>query len=117
MDQLTASRTTRRVLVVLAGLALLLGGGQWAAAGPATAAESPAVHLPQLSCAEVAGVDLSGVPGFPTSITATEVTTAATGGYEVCDVRGTIAPQIQFELQPAPPGRPVTTARPAVGRR
>jgi hypothetical protein len=106
VDQLTASRTTRRVLVVLAVLALLLGGGQWAAAGPATAAESPAVHLPQLSCAEVAGVDLSGVPGFPTSITATEVTTAATGGYEVCDVRGTIAPQIQFELQ-----LPTTTYR------
>lgn len=75
-----------------------------------SAAPSSPVELgvlePAVSCADVAGLDLSGVPGFPAVVTATEETTAATGGYRVCDVQGTIEPSIGFQLQ-----LPLTTYR------
>jgi hypothetical protein len=89
--------TTLAVLLVLAG-----GIVQTGAAAPARADQPPpltgslAVQLPRIACADVARLDLSGIPGFPVAISSAEMATAQPGGYEVCDVRGTIAPQIQF---------------------
>lgn len=91
-----ARRLLRTSAVLLTAVGLLLP----AQVGTAAAAPSadPAVVLPVLSCAQVARLDLQ-VPGFPVAIASATTTTAATGAYEVCDVRGTIAPQIQFQVQ------------------
>jgi feruloyl esterase len=59
-----------------------------------------------MSCDAVARVDLSQVTGSPAAITTAAPATAQPGGYPVCDVTGTIAPQIQFQIQ-----LPTTTYR------
>ena len=56
------------------------------------------VVTPRLACAELAGVDVSGEVGAGTGISSATVANAP-AGYQVCDVRGVIAPQIQFQVQ------------------
>jgi Tannase and feruloyl esterase len=74
-------------------------------AGPAAArpAAEPlsaelSVVLPQMGCPDLTRVDVSRQVGAGTGITAATVGTAA-AGYQVCDVRGVIAPQVQFQVQ------------------
>jgi hypothetical protein len=56
------------------------------------------IVAPRVACAALSGVDVSPAVGAGTGITAATVSTAA-AGYQVCDVRGVIAPQIQFQVQ------------------
>jgi Tannase and feruloyl esterase len=96
----------RRVLrivpavVLVAALPLVAAGEPQAV--PVTFTEPLAVELPVLpprvECAALAGVDVSAGVGAGTGIIAATLTTAAPG-YPVCDVKGVIAPQIQFEVQ------------------
>src|SRR5262245_28481540 len=70
-------------------------------AGPLTA-EPLAVQLPvvppKMECAALAGTDVSPAVGAGTGIVSATPATAGPG-YPVCDVRGVIAPQIQFQVQ------------------
>jgi feruloyl esterase len=56
------------------------------------------VLTPAVDCAGMAAVDVSTAVGAATGITSAAPATAALG-YPVCDVKGVIDPQIQFELQ------------------
>jgi feruloyl esterase len=56
------------------------------------------VLTPRLDCAAMAGIDVSPAVGAGTGITSAAPATAP-AGYSVCDVKGVIAPQIQFEVQ------------------
>jgi Tannase and feruloyl esterase len=75
------------------------------AAAPAAAATARTlvnrpvgVLTPVQTCAQLASLDLTGLPGAPTQIDSATTATAAAGwGY--CNVTGTIAPQDQFDLQ------------------
>ena len=95
--------SSRRMLVVLVVFAAFLlvaagePGAQAAIVGEPVAVELPVV-VPGVECAALAGVDVSVAVGAGTGITAATLTTAGPG-YPVCDVRGVIAPQIQFQVQ------------------
>jgi hypothetical protein len=57
---------------------------------------------PKYSCAQLASEDFSLINGAPTTIlSATQVNPASgsTTTYPYCDVKGVVAPQVQFELQ------------------
>ncbi|WP_436520929.1 tannase/feruloyl esterase family alpha/beta hydrolase [Actinoplanes sp. HUAS TT8] len=90
-----------RALPVALAVLMAIGGGQ---ARPAARAESatataagPPVVLPRIGCATLAGQDLSGTPEAPAIIgSATETTSP--DGSESCEVKGTVAPQIQFDV-------------------
>ena len=56
------------------------------------------VLTPVQTCAQLAALDLTGLPGAPTQIDSATTATAP-GGWSYCNVTGTIAPQDQFELQ------------------
>src|SRR5215831_3159122 len=56
------------------------------------------VLTPVQTCAQLATLDLTGLPGAPTQIDSATTATAP-GGWSYCNVTGTIAPQDQFELQ------------------
>jgi Tannase and feruloyl esterase len=104
-----AGRTAgvRALPVVLAVLAVLVmaGGGQAAprtavAGVPAAARGSssgPPVVLPRTDCASLAGQDLSGTPGAPAVIGSATAATSPDGSA-ACEVKGTVAPQIQFDV-------------------
>jgi feruloyl esterase len=62
-----------------------------------TEAAEPSVITPKMDCAALAAQDLSGVPGAPAVIGSASIVTAPLG-WEACDVKGTVAPQIQFEV-------------------
>ncbi|WP_344580590.1 tannase/feruloyl esterase family alpha/beta hydrolase [Nonomuraea roseoviolacea] len=97
----------RALPVVLAVLAVLVtaGGGQAAArtAGAGVPAEArgpssgPPVVLPRIDCAALAGQDLSGTPDAPAVIGSATATTSP-DGWAACEVKGTAAPQIQFDV-------------------
>jgi feruloyl esterase len=56
---------------------------------------------PVLSCAQVAQLDLGALPGAATEISSAAALAAADntqGDWNACEVSGTIAPQIQFQL-------------------
>ena len=76
---------------------LALTAGQAQAAGRAQAAGlAPlAAVAPVVSCASLAKLDLSGATGAATTLAATE----APGDHAFCQVTGTIAPAIQFEVR------------------
>ena len=57
-----------------------------------------ALLTPVQGCAQLATLDLTGLPGAPTQIDSATTATAP-AGWSYCDVTGTIAPQDQFELQ------------------
>ncbi|BCY08836.1 tannase/feruloyl esterase family alpha/beta hydrolase [Actinoplanes sp. L3-i22] len=89
-----------RALAVLAVL-VTTGGAQaaprMAVAGASTKADGPAVVLPKIDCAALAGQDLSTTPEAPAVIgSATEATSP--DGSPACEVKGTVAPQIQFDV-------------------
>ncbi|WP_033342103.1 tannase/feruloyl esterase family alpha/beta hydrolase [Catenuloplanes japonicus] len=90
-----------RAGVVLAVL-MLAGSGQavvprMTPLAEAAADGAPPVVLPRIGCAALAGQDLSGTPDAPAVIgSATETTSP--GGWPVCEVKGTVAPQIQFDV-------------------
>ncbi|HEX3311044.1 MAG TPA: tannase/feruloyl esterase family alpha/beta hydrolase, partial [Streptosporangiaceae bacterium] len=58
----------------------------------------PSAAAPVVACAAMAAVDVSAAVGAGTGVVAAAPATAP-GGYPVCDVKGVIAPQIQFEVQ------------------
>src|SRR4051794_5312835 len=104
-----AIRTVRvRALpVVFAVLAVLVMAGSGQAA-PRTAvagalaeadgsSSGPPVVLPRIDCAALAGQDLSGTPGAPAVIGSATATTSP-DGWPACEVKGTAAPQIQFDV-------------------
>lgn len=66
-----------------------------------TALASTSPHIPaQVPCASVATLpELGTIPGNPTEITSATDVAASGGNPEYCNVKGTIAPQIQFDLE------------------
>jgi hypothetical protein len=98
--------TSRRVLRAVPAVVVLMALPLIAAGEPAVrfvaVSEPLAVQLPvldpRMECAALAGVDVSAEVGAGTGITAAGPATA-TPGYPVCDVKGVIAPQIQFQVQ------------------
>jgi Tannase and feruloyl esterase len=56
------------------------------------------VRTPRVDCATLTTLDLSAEVGAGTGITSATLGTAQPG-YPVCDVRGVIAPQVQFQAQ------------------
>jgi hypothetical protein len=95
---------SRRLLRIMPAVAVLAALPLMAAAAPEAppTGEPLAVQLPVLTprveCGALAGADVSPQVGAGTGITSATLTTAA-GGYPVCDVKGVIAPQIQFQAQ------------------
>lgn len=59
---------------------------------------STGVLAPAKTCASLASLDLTGIPGASTQIDSATTATAA-GGWSYCNVTGTIAPQDQFQLE------------------
>jgi feruloyl esterase len=93
----------RRVLQLVPAVVALSMVPLVAAAAPEVTVASPLtvqlpVVTPRLECAALAGADVSAAVGAGTGITAATLTTAS-AGYPVCDVKGVIAPQIQFQVQ------------------
>ena len=92
----------RQLTAVLSATTLLLMGVLTVGSAAATRRQSPAapadpaVVVPKVDCAALAGQDLSGIPGTPAVIGSATVVTAPQG-WEACDVRGNVAPQIQFQ--------------------
>src|SRR5215472_1869508 len=106
----------RRIVRGLATLgalvaALAAGAGAPSVVGVAVRAPALAAALtgpvaPRLACAALAqpepvdGVpDFGGIPGAPTRVTSASVVAATASAPEFCDVKGYVAPQIQFELK------------------
>ncbi|WP_353226472.1 tannase/feruloyl esterase family alpha/beta hydrolase [Novosphingobium sp.] len=89
----------KHLLIAIVGLLGALGSG------PALAQTGPAAGLaalaalapvsPVVSCASLATVDLSGAVGSPTTQVASEVA----GDHSYCQVTGTIARDIHFEVR------------------
>jgi feruloyl esterase len=69
-----------------------------ALAAPGHAPADLGVVAPRTDCAALARADISRAAGVSVGITAAAPATAQQG-YPVCDVKGVIAPQIQFEVQ------------------
>ena len=92
----------RGVASVFAVLVLVLTGSVAHASegDPASAREAATLDVvpPAMGCAAVAAMDLAQAPGGPASVASASLTTATPGGWEACDVKGVIAPQIQFEV-------------------
>ena len=91
--------------------AILLGASGAASAGTAGALpghQSPAAgsSTPVTSCASLAQMNLTGVPGAPGKITSSAVVTdkLPAGPVSFCDVKGVFAPHTHFEIK-----LPVTT--------
>jgi Tannase and feruloyl esterase len=97
----------RRACALVALLALALLAAGLVDAGRAPAKRAPAAHAalanlpvvtPKLTCDAVRRLDVSQAVGAGTGITSTQLVTPA-NSYPYCDVKGVIAPQIQFEVQ------------------
>jgi feruloyl esterase len=85
------------LLPVLAAAAV--GVGNAGAAVPA--ASLPSGIAPVLTCAQLTQLDLGALRGASTEITSATPLAAknnSQGPWDACDVHGTIAPQVQFEL-------------------
>lgn len=94
--------TYRRTVLtsVLALLALAVGMGS-ADAVANTTPLSPSAIAPVRDCASLTQLDLGALQGASTEITSAAPLAASAnsqGPWAACDVKGTIAPQIQFEL-------------------
>lgn len=95
-------RTALTAVFSCLALAVVVGLGTASAAATPTAAAAPSGITPVLACAQVARLDLGALPGAATEITSATPLAAANnsqGPWDACDVKGTIAPQIQFELR------------------
>ncbi|HKT02810.1 MAG TPA: tannase/feruloyl esterase family alpha/beta hydrolase [Rugosimonospora sp.] len=95
------------LVVAVAVLTVVSVGG--AASGSAPGAHPRAVPAavavaqlpvlaPRVDCAALTGVDLSAQVGAGTGILSAAAASAP-AGYPICDVKGVIAPQVQFEVQ------------------
>lgn len=62
-------------------------------------AQSPKPQLKTESCSALVQHDFSGIPDTPTEIVSAEVVSSTAKTPEYCNVKGLIAPQIQFELR------------------
>jgi tannase/feruloyl esterase len=102
MNPPTRQRRRRNlVTAVLAVLALAGGFGTASATTTAAAPPPPPGIAPVLSCSQVAQFDLGALPGAATEIASATPLAAKDnpqGGWDACDVRGIIAPQLQFQL-------------------
>lgn len=86
----------RGFLKLLACLALAVLGNSAAMAAPANYALAPLTPIaPVVGCASLAQVDLAPVTGAATSQSAREVA----GVHPYCEVTGTVAPAIHFEVR------------------
>jgi len=93
-------RQRRALIAVLVSLAVIVGLGTASAAAAPTSPSASGI-APVLTCAQVAQLDLGALPEASTEITSATPLAAknnSQGPWDACDVRGTIAPQIQFEL-------------------
>lgn len=91
--------TLAAVLALVTGSACVLTGAS-ASAGTATAVA--ASTTPAMSCADVAKLDLGTIQDAPTQIaSATELAAEdnTLGDWAACEIKGLIAPQIQFDLR------------------
>jgi len=102
-----------RGLATLGALVATLAAGAGAPSVVGVAVRAPALAAaltgpvaPRLACAALAqpepvdGVpDFGGIPGAPTRVTSASVVAATASAPEFCDVKGYVAPQIQFELK------------------
>jgi feruloyl esterase len=91
----------------------LLAGPPAGSAGPAVSpvaqaavqAAGGAPVLPRLACAALAQPEPRGIPDFgkiagaPTRVSSAAVVAATASAPELCDVKGYVAPQVQFELK------------------
>lgn len=100
-----SARQRRRHTTLTAVLALvaaaIAGLGTADATAPASNALTASAVRPVLTCAQVAQLDLGALPGASTEVTSATTLAAADntqGRWDACDVRGMIAPQLQFEL-------------------
>ena len=93
-------RLQRWISLAGAVVVLLIPAGAAPAVGISSTAVRPAAGAqpPVVSCAAMAGIDVSAAVGTGTGIVSAVLATAA-AGYPICDVKGVIAPQIQFEVQ------------------
>ncbi|MEU6196653.1 tannase/feruloyl esterase family alpha/beta hydrolase [Streptomyces sp. NPDC047061] len=103
----------RRVAVVLAAVPALTIGTVGALTGSSAQADSTSTAAttatatasataPAIDCSAVAALDLSGISGAPTQIASATVLAAGgntLGNWAACEVKGLIAPQIQFDLR------------------
>lgn len=91
-----------RRLAVVAVVLVALFAGSGAAARVVTAPRLvPGAVAPVKGCADVARMDLAAAPGGPAEIgsaTAVAADDNPHGHWAACDVKGTIAPQTQFEV-------------------
>lgn len=86
----------RGFLKVMAGLVLALMGGSAATAAPANYALVPLTAiLPVVVCERLGHIDLAPVTGAATTQSARKVA----GDHPYCEVTGTIAPAIRFEVR------------------
>ena len=86
-----------RALPAVLAVLLIAGGGQPAPRTVLAAADGPPVVLPRIDCADMTGQDLSGTPGAPAVIGSAAPATSPDGSA-ACEVKGTVAPQIQFDV-------------------
>jgi feruloyl esterase len=97
------------VASLLAALLLIPSGAATAVGTPtagntatsaATAGRDLPVTSPTIACADLATKDFNGLDDAATSITsAAVVAKSGTNAYEYCQIKGTISPQIHFELR------------------
>ncbi|GLY86538.1 hypothetical protein [Actinoallomurus iriomotensis] len=102
----------RRTLAVVVNVFVLVAA--LVAASTAQASPRPlnvnapakaAATAPAMSCAQAARLDLTGVKDAPATIAPATIVAAADnslGKWEACEVKGVIAPQIQFDVLLAP---------------
>jgi hypothetical protein len=87
------------VLVVAGGVQVAprrAEAGVFDEANGSSSISSPPVVLPTIDCEALAGQDLSGTPDAPAVIGSATLTTEF--GWEACEVKGIVAPQIQFDV-------------------
>jgi hypothetical protein len=95
-------RCRRNALSALLALsAVLVGLGTAGAAATPTTSPSASGIAPVLTCSQIGQLDLGALSSASTEISSATPLAAkdnTQGRWDACDVRGTIAPQIQFEL-------------------
>jgi len=101
-DHAQPARRPRRWIPLVSAAAVLLIPATTAAVAavhtPTARPAGPSTAAPVVACAAMAAVDVSAAVGAGTGVVAAAPATAP-GGYPVCDIKGVIAPQIQFEVQ------------------
>ncbi|WP_433251705.1 tannase/feruloyl esterase family alpha/beta hydrolase [Actinomadura nitritigenes] len=89
------------VNVLMLAVVVVAASTAQASPRPLTVPSKAATTPPAMSCAQAARLDLTGVQGAPATIASATIVAAADnplGKWEACEVKGVIAPQIQFDL-------------------